>query len=80
MHPYALLHRDGADHVEVLTGHVVTVATLAEIPLDRRHETLAIIPYRQIAERGFECVDDDVPLECLVVGSRSRSVTSRRAS
>ena len=53
MQPFALLHRDGADHVEVLTGDVITVATLAEIPLEEDRQTLALIPYRQIAERGF---------------------------
>jgi 2-amino-4-deoxychorismate synthase len=72
MQPFALLHRDGADHVEVLTGDVVTVDTLAEIPLEPGRPTLALIPYRQIAERGFECVDDGAPLECLVVSSSSR--------
>ena len=58
MSPFALLRRDGADHVEVLTGDLVTVATLADIPLDLRRQTLAVIPYRQISERGFDCVDD----------------------
>jgi phenazine biosynthesis protein phzE len=70
MQPFALLHRDGADHVEVLTGDVVTVATLAEIPFEPGRPTLALIPYRQITERGFACVDDGAPLECLLVGSR----------
>ncbi|MGK5684298.1 chorismate-binding protein [Actinoplanes sp. URMC 104] len=72
MQPFALLHRDGADHVEVLTGDVVTVATLDDIPLHRGRPTLAVIPYRQITERGFDCVDDGAPLECLIVRS-SRS-------
>jgi len=71
MQPFALLHRDGADHVEVLTGDVITVRTLDEIPLRRDRPTLAVIPYRQIAERGFDCVDDGAPLECLLVSSRS---------
>ncbi len=70
MSPFALLHRDGADHVEILEGDVVTVATLAEIPLTPGRQTLALVPYRQIAERGFDCVDDGVPLECLLVRSR----------
>ena len=69
MQPFALLHRDGADHVEVLTGDVITVDTLAEIPLEPGRPTLAVIPYRQIAERGFECVDDGAPLECLRITS-----------
>ncbi|MBU2666030.1 anthranilate synthase family protein [Actinoplanes bogorensis] len=72
MRPFALLHRDGADHVEVLTGDVVIVATLDDIPLHRGRPTLAVIPYRQITERGFDCVDDDAPLECLVVRSSHR--------
>jgi phenazine biosynthesis protein phzE len=69
MQPFAYLHRDGADHVEVLTGDLVTVAALADIPLDRSGPTLALIPYRQITERGFDCVDDGAPLECLRVTS-----------
>jgi phenazine biosynthesis protein phzE len=67
MQPFALLHRDGADHVEVLTGDVVTVPALADIPLSPGARTLAVIPYRQITERGFDCVDDGAPLECLRV-------------
>jgi 2-amino-4-deoxychorismate synthase len=69
--PFALLHRDGADHVEVLTGDVITVAGLADIPLTRGRPTLAVVPYRQIAERGFDCVDDGAPLECLLVSTRT---------
>ncbi|GAA1629831.1 anthranilate synthase family protein [Actinoplanes couchii] len=74
--PYALLHRDGADHVEVLTGDVVTVARLDDIPLEPGTPVLAVIPYRQITERGFDCVDDAAPLECLLV----RSVTTEPLS
>jgi len=70
MQPFALLHRDGADRVEVLTGDVITVATLADIPIRDGLPTLAVVPYRQIAERGFDCVDDGAPLECLLVTAR----------
>jgi 2-amino-4-deoxychorismate synthase len=69
MQPFAYLHRDGADHVEVLTGDVVTVPTLADIPLPPGAQTLALVPYRQIAERGFDCIDDAAPLECLRVAT-----------
>ncbi|GIF12120.1 anthranilate synthase family protein [Actinoplanes teichomyceticus] len=65
--PFALLHRDGADHVEVLTGEMITVDALADIPLRPGRPVLAVVPYRQIAERGFACVDDGAPLECLLV-------------
>jgi phenazine biosynthesis protein phzE len=68
MQPFAYLHRDGADEIEVLFGEIVTVDALADIPLEPGRpgpQTLALIPYRQIAERGFECVDDGAPLQCL---------------
>jgi 2-amino-4-deoxychorismate synthase len=67
--PFALLRREGREHVEVLVGELTTVATLADIPLPGGHgpRTLAVVPYRQIAERGFECVDDGAPLTCLLV-------------
>jgi phenazine biosynthesis protein phzE len=74
MQPFALLHRDGADHVDVLTGDVVTVGTLADIPLTPGPpgpQTLALVPYRQITERGFACVDDGAPLECLRIATRT---------
>ncbi|GIF07317.1 anthranilate synthase family protein [Actinoplanes siamensis] len=68
--PFALLHRDGADHVEVLDGEVITVERLTDIPLEPGRPVLAVVPYRQIAERGFDCVDDGAPLECLVISDR----------
>ncbi|AGZ40581.1 anthranilate synthase family protein [Actinoplanes friuliensis] len=74
MKPFALLHRDGADHVDVLEGEVVTVGTLADIPLTPGREgpqTLALIPFRQITERGFDCVDDGAPLECLQISAHT---------
>ncbi len=46
---------------------------LADLPLDEpgpglpRHDLLALIPYRQIAERGFEALDDGTPLLALKV-------------
>nr|MDQ2699325.1 chorismate-binding protein [Actinomycetota bacterium] len=72
--PFALIARDGAT-VEVLTGDVVDVDLLAEIPLadadGTPHEVLALVPFRQVRERGFECHDDGAPLRCLVVRDRS---------
>jgi phenazine biosynthesis protein phzE len=72
--PFALLARDGAT-VEVLTGRVVDVELLADIPLTdrdgRSQEVLALVPFRQVRERGFTCHDDGVPLRCLVVEERT---------
>ncbi|WP_149259222.1 chorismate-binding protein [Actinomadura sp. K4S16] len=72
---FALLHRpetSGPGSLDVLVGDVSHVEALADIPLPDsggvpqgpagRPEVLAIIPYRQIRERGFACADDGAPL------------------
>ncbi|MFH8250910.1 anthranilate synthase family protein [Microbacterium sp. B2969] len=70
---FALIARDGVS-VELLTGDIVDVENLADIPLtvqgDRR-EVLALVPFRQVVERGFECHDDRAPLRCLVVSEHT---------
>jgi 2-amino-4-deoxychorismate synthase len=60
---FALLHRPettGPDVVDVLTGELERHATLAGLPLHDGpgHQVLALVPYRQIAERGFAVPDD----------------------
>ncbi|MDQ1073825.1 MULTISPECIES: anthranilate synthase family protein [Microbacterium] len=71
--PFALIARDGAT-VEVLTGDVVDVDLLGDIPLTdatgTAREVLALVPFRQVRERGFVCHDDGAPLRCLVVDER----------
>ena len=76
---FALLHRPestGAAKLDVLVGDLSSPDSLADIPLaepatgggDRqRHDVLAIVPYRQVAERGFACVDDGSPLLSIAV-------------
>ncbi|TGB16313.1 anthranilate synthase family protein [Streptomyces sp. MZ04] len=63
--PFAVLRRrtPGHDHdtVEVLIGSVGTYDRLADIP----DEGLALIPFRQIRERGFDVRDDGTPLAVL---------------
>ncbi|MEU2222459.1 anthranilate synthase family protein [Streptomyces sp. NPDC018347] len=60
--PFALLRRrvpGRAEHpVELLLGPVTSRDTLAELP-DRG---LALVPFRQIRERGFDVRDDGTPL------------------
>ncbi|MEV0454230.1 anthranilate synthase family protein [Catellatospora methionotrophica] len=77
--PFALLRREGSEHLEVLRGPLSTVARLADIPLPEHADgdeagprTLALVPYRQLAERGFDRVDDGTPLACLTVASYDR--------
>ncbi|GLW56982.1 anthranilate synthase family protein [Kitasatospora phosalacinea] len=80
---YALLHRPettGPGTLDVLLGEVTTPATLADVPFGTGPgafgpgafgppgpEVLVLVPYRQIAERGFEAPDDGAPLLALTV-------------
>ncbi|WP_040405808.1 anthranilate synthase family protein [Amycolatopsis nigrescens] len=78
--PFALLHRPestGRHCLEVLVGEVSTPDTLAGLPVPEEdggpgHEVLAIVPYRQIGERGFDCVDDGSPLIAMRVTGQAR--------
>ncbi|MFD3721269.1 anthranilate synthase family protein [Streptomyces sp. NPDC058674] len=67
--PFALLRRrtPGRDHdaVEVLIGPVHEAERLADLPV-RGLPSLALVPFRQIRERGFDVRDDGTPLSVLV--------------
>ncbi len=75
--PFALLHRRtpgrAPDTVEVLLGPVGEVERLTDIPLPTGApkdgapvaDALALVPFRQIRERGFEVRDDGTPLAVL---------------
>ncbi|MER7842124.1 anthranilate synthase family protein [Streptomyces sp. NPDC096040] len=60
--PFALLRRRTPGHdestVEVLLGPVTACDRLADLP----EEGLALVPFRQIRERGFDVRDDGTPL------------------
>ncbi|MFF9041338.1 anthranilate synthase family protein [Streptomyces sp. NPDC014892] len=65
--PFALLRRrtpglHDHDTVELLIGPVTTYERLADLP----DEGLALVPFRQIRERGFDVRDDGTPLSVLV--------------
>ena len=66
--PFAMLRRrtPGRDHdtVEVLIGRVREVDRLADLPVGPQ-PSLALVPFRQIAERGFDVRDDGTPLSVL---------------
>lgn len=63
--PFALLRRRTPGHdqdlVEVLLGPVARYDRLADLP----DEGLALVPFRQIRERGFDVRDDGTPLAVL---------------
>ncbi|MFI6050350.1 anthranilate synthase family protein [Streptomyces violascens] len=67
--PFALLRRrtPGRDHdiVELLIGEVHEAEHLADLPVGDR-PALALVPFRQIRERGFDVRDDGTPLSVLV--------------
>jgi phenazine biosynthesis protein phzE len=72
--PYALLHRPettGPGALELLVGTMSTADTLADVPLPdgtaARSDVLVLVPYRQVAERGYQCSDDGEPLRVLTV-------------
>ena len=61
--------------LDVLVGDVSEVETLSEIPLAADAEgwdVLAIVPYRQLAERGFDAPDDGAPLLVMTVESQDQ--------
>ncbi|WP_374776593.1 anthranilate synthase family protein [Streptomyces sp. NBC_01310] len=79
---FALLHRPhttGPGVVDLVLGDITECASLADIPLADTptgdgaggtgdgHEVLVLVPYRQLAERGFAAVDDGEPLLVLKV-------------
>lgn len=79
--PFAVLYRreNDADHLEIFTGHVETVDTLSDLLLDpspptggSTYDTLALVPYRQIRERGFVHHHDGSELLALRVHDHAR--------
>ncbi|MFD4788078.1 anthranilate synthase family protein [Streptomyces sp. NPDC058459] len=76
--PFALLHRRtpgrDASSVEVLLGPVTAHDELAGLP----DEGLALIPFRQLRERGFDVRDDGTPL-LVLHPEESREVPLARA-
>ncbi|ALX66763.1 chorismate-binding protein [Microbacterium sp. XT11] len=77
---FVLIAREGKDSVELLSGEVVDVDRLADIPLDRDGapcEVFAMVPYRQVRERGFVAQDDGAPLRCVIVEEHVRLAADR---
>lgn len=77
--PYALIRRHaaapGEPELELLRGRVAAYERLADLPRledEAGGELLALVPYRQLRERGDECHDDGTPLRALLVDSHTR--------
>ncbi|MFL6114801.1 MAG: anthranilate synthase family protein [Catenulispora sp.] len=71
--PFALIRRGAEAEVDLLTGDAFErYPALADLPTEDADTLLALVPYRQLIERGEECHDDHAPLLALRVSKRSR--------
>ncbi|MBO1416842.1 anthranilate synthase family protein [Streptomyces sp. FH025] len=78
--PFALLYRPGSatgspDMLDVLVGEVSELESLTQLATPTGHpgdhrQLLAVLPYRQIGERGFAYPEDHAPLLALAVTER----------
>lgn len=73
---FALIHRPhvtGVAKLEMFKGEVSFPNALSSISVDKNQNesVLAIVPYKQLWERGFSFIDDDRPLISLLIHERS---------
>jgi 2-amino-4-deoxychorismate synthase len=78
--PFALIRRCTAREgpVELLLGEVTEFASIAALPLpgpgsegSAAPRMLAVVPYRQVSERGYACNDDAEPIRVLAASQRA---------
>ncbi|SOC57210.1 chorismate-binding protein [Ornithinimicrobium cerasi] len=63
---WAILWREGQDRVELVLGEVEDLDRLRDLPRPGEGApVLALVPFRQITERGFDAHDDGTPLRVL---------------
>lgn len=67
--PLALIRREDQSSVTVVTGTIGVVNELGEIPLEG-NDVLALVPYSQIRERGWEAVEGPEKTQYLKVERR----------
>ena len=65
--PFAVLHREGGPGVEILRGRMTHVDSIDLLP---DTDSLVLVPFRQLRERGFDCIDDETPLSALCISSK----------
>ncbi|MEY9926921.1 phenazine biosynthesis protein phzE [Catenulispora sp. GP43] len=71
--PFALIRRGAEAEVELLTGQAFEqFPALADLPTEDSDSLLALVPYRQLTERGDECHDDHAPLLAMRITGRHR--------
>lgn len=66
-HEAAFIQRsESAATVDICLGSLSSIETLDQIPLEGNQEVIALVPFRQISERGYCAIDDGEPLQVLV--------------
>jgi len=75
--PFAVIQKEDQHQVLILTGKVRTLETLDQIPrkqgkdpAGRRYDTLSLVPFSQIKEKGFAAHQGDESLLCMEVESQ----------
>jgi 2-amino-4-deoxychorismate synthase len=71
---FAIIYRptvSGDGTAEVLLGRATAHRELTDVTTDNGRETLLLVPFRQIIERGFTVVDDDAELLAIQIEERS---------
>lgn len=75
--PFGLLYRPASspDTIEVLelsSGQAQSIEAALAINSSGEHEKIVLIPYCQVAKRGYQAVDDGVPIWSMPVRRRQR--------
>jgi 2-amino-4-deoxychorismate synthase len=75
--PFAVIQKEDQHQVLILTGAVRTLERLDQIPrkrgkdaAGRRYDTLSLVPFSQIKEKGFAVRQGDEALLCMEVDSQ----------
>jgi phenazine biosynthesis protein phzE len=83
--PFAVIQKEDQDEILILEGPVRRLERLDQIPrrtgkdpAGRRYDTLSLLPFSQIKEKGFEARQGDEALLCMEV-ERQRWVEKERA-
>ncbi|MFE2276701.1 anthranilate synthase family protein [Streptomyces sp. NPDC059454] len=81
--PFAVLHRANSPlsgTVDVFLGEPSTIESLSDVPLTPQdegdgtgvtYEVLLLVPYRQLAERGYQAPDDGTPLVAMTITAQA---------
>ena len=72
--PFAIIQKEDAPQVLLLSGPVRRLDTLAQIPRKqgkdaggKRYDTLSLVPFSQIKEKGYEVMQGDEALLCMEI-------------